>query len=861
MTSIARRIVSGQKARFKDPLLDLDLDLTYVTDHIIIMGFPASGVQSLYRNKRSDVRRFLDKRHDDLYRVYNFCPVTEKSYDAEEFYGRVSRFPFPDHHVPPLSLIPLFVADITEYLESDPDATAVIHCKAGKGRSGTMTCCYLVSLPYLPTAPTSIKNYSKMQRPPNQSTTPPLATIASTDDRQQQQQQISTQTQQHALQPLDEHSPQPPARSSSMTLQLPRSAAWANINASSTDASDVPPSASGTLRRKPSLAPEQSIIRNDDHDPEVEIQQISQRLQTIFDLHTERRMKPQPKTVGRKRARSNAAGLRPSAHSTGAMPSAAASTVSLRALGAGPAGRSCDALHMSAQGANGFSNTSLHSRYATHSRASTSMSQNFDPRYSQDVSTSMIDASSNYAGIQDDDDGSVAVNQNTEDHSDTKKPKMGVSIPSQRRWVGYWTRILSGRDARLSMTSTVRQPRRQIRITRISVERRDASHTKGSQGWLERLVPHSDSLSVQLVRYEDALVDRLESWERHARRRAKAFGQHDPSGLAGDLDAEQQQQKQYLKTLRRKASDLQCWDGNKFGEEHETKIGNWGVCVNAEAERARAFDWRDDQPQLKYFTLLPESQPRVAIDGCTDGKGKEKMWKYTFEPQEESGKGRHSSTSSADSGYYSSSGPSPSEGNGGATWNNAVAPEARSNHLAPPAAQSNTDASKSTQEGPLRRMTRKASGIFSRPSPSDLPRKASPEEITPPSSTAYLPNTAMQSSSSSSTTSPPLFAGQVLDADREVCVKVLVGRTGSKHAKLPDIASAGWCWFIPSFEDPDAGVAGMARVGARTKIRFDKDEIDFRKEPLGLVAVEVEWEWVSVGVDEEEECPSDDGHY
>ncbi len=80
-----------------------------------------------------------------------------------------------------------------------------------------------------------------------------------------------------------------------------------------------------------------------------------------------------------------------------------------------------------------------------------------------------------------------------------------------------------------------------------------------------------------------------------------------------------------------------------------------------------------------------------------------------------------------------------------------------------------------------------------------------------------------------------------------------MGRTGSKHSKLPDIASAGWCWFIPSFEDPEAGASGMARVGAKTKIRFEKQEIDFRKEPLGLMAVEVEWEWVSVGLAEEEE--------
>ncbi|EST07994.1 Protein-tyrosine phosphatase, active site [Kalmanozyma brasiliensis GHG001] len=681
MTSIARRIVSGQKARFQDPVLDLDLDLTYVTDHLIIMGFPASGVASLYRNKRSDVRRFLDKRHDDLYRVYNFCPVTENSYDADEFYGRVSRYPFPDHHVPPLSLIPLFVADITEYLESDPDATAVIHCKAGKGRSGTMTCCYLVSLPYLPTPPTSLKNYSKMKRPPAQATsaTPPLATIASADGRPNDTQaSASTQTQGHLL---------PPSNS----LQIPSSAHSA---ISSADSSFDQPPVNGTLRRRPSLTPDQSIIRNDDHNPENEMAQISSRLQTIFDLHTSRRMKPQ----STKQASRQPTGLAPSARST----PASSSSTSLHALGAGPAGRSCDA----------FSSTGL-------SRATSASSS------------------------------SVALNANTEDHSDTRRPKMGVSIPSQRRWVGYWTRMLAGRDARLSMTSVQRQPRRQIRIVRISIDRRGSSSAGKTQGWVEGLVPHSDSLSVQLVRYDDALVDRLEGWERHARRRAKAFGKHDPSGLAGDLDVEEQKQRAHLKTLRRQASQTQCWDGRKFGGEHEGKIGNWGVCVKAEAERARTFEWHDDGRQLNHFALWSESRARTA---------NENGWRYTFEPPPSERK------QSADSGYHS-------------------------------------------QQS---------------------------DDTTPPSSTSYLPQ--------------GVDVGDVLDADREVCVKVLVGRTGSKHAKLPDIASAGWCWFIPSFEDPLAD--GGVKVGSRTVVRFGKDEIDFRKEPLGLVGVEVEWEWVSVGVEE-----------
>ncbi len=62
-----------------------------------------------------------------------------------------------------------FCADITEYLESDPDATAVIHCKGGQGQVGDDDVLLPRIAAYLPTAPTSVKNYSKMQRPPAQS--------------------------------------------------------------------------------------------------------------------------------------------------------------------------------------------------------------------------------------------------------------------------------------------------------------------------------------------------------------------------------------------------------------------------------------------------------------------------------------------------------------------------------------------------------------------------------------------------------------------------------------------------------------------------------------------------------------------
>lgn len=141
MASILRQIVAGPRAQHPEA----GLDLCYVTDNIIATSGPSGTYPQLaYRNPLSQLVAFLDKKHGQDWAIWEFR-AEGTGYPDQEVYGRVKHYPWPDHHPPPFALIPLIMASMRNWLQEKKERVAVVHCKAGKGRSGSMSCSYLIS--------------------------------------------------------------------------------------------------------------------------------------------------------------------------------------------------------------------------------------------------------------------------------------------------------------------------------------------------------------------------------------------------------------------------------------------------------------------------------------------------------------------------------------------------------------------------------------------------------------------------------------------------------------------------------------------------------------------------------------------
>jgi protein-tyrosine phosphatase len=142
-----------------------------ITATVIATSGPSTNYPKIaYRTPLKDLVSFLDTKHAENWGIWEFR-AEGTGYPDSEVYGRIHHFPFPDHHPPPFALIPKVVASMRNWLHrldgtgsdglkergeelkkkvngkefKQGQRVIVVHCKAGKGRSGTMACSYLIS--------------------------------------------------------------------------------------------------------------------------------------------------------------------------------------------------------------------------------------------------------------------------------------------------------------------------------------------------------------------------------------------------------------------------------------------------------------------------------------------------------------------------------------------------------------------------------------------------------------------------------------------------------------------------------------------------------------------------------------------
>ncbi|GFR85921.1 cyclin-G-associated kinase-like, partial [Elysia marginata] len=118
-----------------------DLDISYVTSRLIVMSYPAEGMESAFKNSIDEVRAYLEAKHRGSYAVYN---LSQRSYRVQKFENRVSECGWVAKKAPPLTNLYAICKNMHLWLRQKPRNVCVVHCLDGKANSACVIAAFVV---------------------------------------------------------------------------------------------------------------------------------------------------------------------------------------------------------------------------------------------------------------------------------------------------------------------------------------------------------------------------------------------------------------------------------------------------------------------------------------------------------------------------------------------------------------------------------------------------------------------------------------------------------------------------------------------------------------------------------------------
>lgn len=145
MINLIKLLVNSPKRTIFDKNIGVELDLSIITPQIIVCGAPTTSVwQGITSTRLNDLLNYLHLYYGRNWWIWDLqaegCNYRDLNVKNQVFHYR-----FDDHGPPTIKLMIEAIELIRRFLIESPNNIAVIHCKNGKGRSGTIVCSYLMA--------------------------------------------------------------------------------------------------------------------------------------------------------------------------------------------------------------------------------------------------------------------------------------------------------------------------------------------------------------------------------------------------------------------------------------------------------------------------------------------------------------------------------------------------------------------------------------------------------------------------------------------------------------------------------------------------------------------------------------------